>query len=76
MMVKWSISIRTLDEELIHKNIIEAADLANAKQQCLNICKDQIKDKDKLYLESRGKGCYVIVSDLDDVGQVRIERMN
>ncbi len=76
MMDKWSISIRTLDEELIHKNIIEAADLATAKQQCLNICKDQFKDKDRLYLESRGKGRYVIVSDLDDVGQVRIERMN
>ncbi len=74
-MYKWTVSISSSNEGLIHQDIIEAADLKDVKQQCLNICKCRLKEKTKLYLESLGKGIYSIVSDLDDVGQVKIERL-
>jgi len=76
-MLKWHIQMVTFsaDRKLLRFSI-EAPDLIKAKQIVLQEFRKQSPGKKNLYLEAKSDGIYTIVSNLDDVGEVKIERVD
>lgn len=75
-MSLWTIYIRTSENELGLTRTIKAPDLTEAKKNCLDEIKRCLKGQAKqLYLESQGGGKYLIISDMDEIGKVEIQRI-
>jgi len=75
-MAEWRMEITALDGKQKKICIIEAEGLNQAKRKALLEFRALAPDKKNLYLESKSSGLYAIVSDLYDVGEVMLERMD
>jgi len=72
----WTIYIKTAVNELGFTRTIKASCLTEAEQNCLSEIKRYFKEmKHNLYLEYRGSGKYLIVSDRDEIGEVEIQQL-
>ncbi len=72
----WTIFIKIPENELGFSRTIKASDLTEAKQICFNEIKRILKGmKHNLYLESRGGGQYLVISDMDEIGEVEIQQI-
>ncbi len=74
-MTEWNIEMTIYKDNKIIGFKIDVDGLSNAKQAVLHEFKKHSQQKN-IYLEANHKGDYIIVSDLIDVGRVKIERNN
>jgi hypothetical protein len=72
-MIGWHIEIVVFNVDKKTRFSIKATSLNKAKRTALQEFKKQSPEKKNLYLEANGNEIYTIVSNLDDVGEVRIK---
>jgi hypothetical protein len=58
------------------KTIIAAMDLPGAKQNAMRECRKYLSGRRNLYIETKGNRVYTIVSDLEDIGEIIIRRLD
>jgi hypothetical protein len=75
-MFDWKIELRNVGKTRASKTIlVSAANLVGAKQQALRECRKYLTGG-SLYLEAKGHYTYTVLSGLDEVGEVRILRLD
>lgn len=74
-MSLWTIYIKISEGGTGFTRMIKAPDLTNAKKDCLEGIRRCLKGRKSLYLESRGGGRYLIVSDMDEIGEAEIQKI-
>ncbi|MBN2312657.1 MAG: hypothetical protein JXM79_01930 [Sedimentisphaerales bacterium] len=72
-MYDWLLSIDS--GKMSGKIVITALDLHVAKQKAIQELRKYLPEKRNLYLESKGNGIYTVVSNLEDVGEIVIRRL-
>ena len=73
----WLIEIKNLSGgKMSGKIIVAALDLHVAKQKAMQECRKYLSVRRNLYLEAKGNRVYTIVSDLEDVGEIIISRLD
>lgn len=76
-MYDWLVEMENIAGGKISGKIIVAAlDLHVAKQKAMRECRKHLPERRNLHLESKGNGVYTIVSDLEDVGEIVISRLD
>lgn len=75
-MITWHIEMVVFGVERKTRFSVETDSLSRAKQIALREFKKLSPKKKNLYLEARGDGVYIAVSNLQDVGEVKIERIS
>jgi len=72
-MTRWRIELRDAHGERdVGTMVVDADNLAKAKQHAVRVCRRQLSGGGEVYLETKGRHTYGIVLDQDRVGEVRI----
>lgn len=75
-MCQWQVKIMLLDQKQELDLMLSADGLNQAKQQALKEFKKRSPQRKYLYLEAKQPGVYTIVSNMDDVGEVTLQRVD
>jgi hypothetical protein len=76
-MNEWLIELKNIAGGKISGKIIVAAlDLQGSKKEAMRECRKYLPERRNFYLEAKGNGVYTIVSDLEDVGEIVIRRLD
>jgi len=76
-MNEWLIELKNIGSgKMSGKIIVAAPDLPGAKQKAMQECRKYLSGRRNLYFEAKGRGVYTIVSDLVDVGEIVIRRID
>lgn len=75
-MFDWKIELRNVGKtRACGKILVSAPNLVGAKQQALRECRKHLVGG-TLYLEAKGHYTYTVLAGLDEVGEVRILRLD
>jgi hypothetical protein len=76
-MNEWLIELNDIGRgKMSGRIIVAASDLTKAKQEAVRECRKYIPGGKNLYLEAKGNRAYAVVSDLEDVGEITIRRLD
>lgn len=73
-MFEWQIKTVIFNGNHETDFIVRAEGLSQTKQQVLKEIKKMLPQRKNLYLEAKHRGVYTIVSYMDDVGEVSLQR--